>query len=511
MIDQVAAVVAREAGIDPRALERHETHLSVVFVHGDRAYKVERDVAFGFVDHRTPAARRRTQRAALRRNQALAPDVYRRVLAVVPDDGGYRFASEDDPAAVEYVLEMRRFDPRDTLASRISRGTLSPRDVERIAERLCSFHRKARPVAAPPRASPAAGRVAAAIDVNLDELLELLPGEQDREELFRVRRRLHAFLREHAELLAARNRAGWVRELHGDLRADHVLIEPDMIRVVDAIEFSRELAEVDVADELAFLESDLEARGAHRVAVRLVDAYRAQGGDPGPRRLRAFFGAHRACVRSKVAALARDGAGPDPLAESRRLLALAARISWRTPGPRAYVVCGLSGSGKSHLAEALATTSGFEVVASDVVRKQAAGLRPTDAAPARLYRAAVGEQTYRTLGERAAAALEAGDSIVIDATCLTRRDRAALLGGLRAHRGRAWFVRCEAPPDVLRRRIEHRLRRPDRVSDATVDVLERQRAAAEPLDELPADRVLELRTDTDVERVVDRLSALLDA
>lgn len=511
MIEQARAAVARETGIDAGALERRETHLSVVFLGERCAYKVERPVAFGFVDHRTLAARRRTQRAALRRNRALAADVYRRVLAVVPDAGGFRFAAEDDPAAVEYVLEMRRFDARDTLASRLSRGTLAGRDVERIAERLHAFHATARPVIAPARASPAAARTAAMVDVNLDELLGVLPSEHDRAEVHRVRRRLHAFLRDHAELIAARNRAGRVRELHGDLRADHVLIERDGVRVVDAVEFSRELAEVDVADELAFLESDLEARGARSVATRLIAAYREQGGDPGPAPLRAFFGVHRACVRSKVAALPWAGGPSDPLAESRRLLGLAARISWRIPGPRAYVVCGLSGSGKSHLAAALAGAGGFDVVASDVVRKQAAGLRPTDTAPARLYEHGVTEATYRDLGERAAAALESGDSLVVDATCLTRRHRAALIAGLGIHRDRAWFVWCEAPVDVLRRRIAHRLGRPDRVSDATVDVLERQRSVVEPLDEVPAERVLALRTDTDVERVIGRLTAHVDA
>ncbi len=511
MIDAVTAAVAREEQADARAISRCDTHLSVVLLCGERAYKAERAVAYAFVDHRSLAARRRTQDAALRRNRALADDIYLRVRSVVSDVDGFRFSAEDDPGAIEYVLEMRRFDPRSTLADRLARGEIPQRDVDRIAARLSEFHAGARRVAAPAAASPAVARVAAAIDANVDELSGVLPGERDRVAIDRIRRRLHAYLRDHAELIAARNREGCVRELHGDLRADHVLVDPDRIRVVDAIEFSRELAEVDVADELAFLASDLEARDARPTATRLLDAYRAHGGDPGPARLRAFYGVHRTCVRSKVAALRDGGTTAGSLVECRRLLALAERISWRTLGPRAYVVCGLSGSGKSRLADALAARAGIEVVAADRVRKARAGLEPTARAPIELYEPSVTERTYRELGVRAAAALAAGDSVVIDATCLARSHRATLLGALRGHRRQAWFVRCEAPLDVLRDRVAGRADDPSRVSDATIEILEQQRPVAEPLDEVPAERAITVRTDMPVDRIVDRIAALLDA
>lgn len=511
MIESVAAAVAREAGTDPDALERCDTHLSVVFLCGDRAYKVERAIAFPFVDHRELAARRRSQYVALERNRALAADVYLRVLSVVPEGDGFRFADEDDPAAVEYVLEMRRFDPRRTLAAGLETGAVTDRDIDRIGRRLSGFHAAAPRVAAPTQPSPAVARIARTIDANLDELLGALPGDHDRAAILRIRRRLHAALRDDAALFADRNRDGWVRELHGDLRADHVLIDDDRIRVVDAIEFSREFVEIDVADELAFLTSDLEARGARHVAVGLLEAYRAHGGDPGPARLRAFYEIHRACVRAKVVTLAGHDGAVDPLVGSRRLLALAERLSWRVLGPCVYVVCGLSGSGKSRLAEALATRAGVTVFAADRMRKQRAGLAVTARAPERLYVPSVTDATYRELGERAADTLDAGDSVVIDATCLKRSHRTTLIAALRTHRRRAWFVSCEAPTDVLRQRIERRALDPDRVSDATVEVLERQLSDVEPLDDVPAGRVLPLRTDMPVDRILDRLSAMLDA
>src|SRR5690606_10986878 len=96
---------------------------------------------------------------------------------------------------------------------------------------------------------------------------------------------------------------------HGDLRAEHVLPGPPT-RIVDRLEFSRALREIDVADELAFLAMDLTALGAPEAARTLIAAYRQAGGDPGDDALIAFHAVYRAQVRAKVALLraAQDGA-----------------------------------------------------------------------------------------------------------------------------------------------------------------------------------------------------------
>ena len=64
----------------------------------------------------------------------------------------------------------------------------------------------------------------------------------------------------HWQMLDRRARRGSVREGHGDLRCEHVLLG-EMPQVVVCIEFDRGLRELDVADDLAFLVMDLVANG----------------------------------------------------------------------------------------------------------------------------------------------------------------------------------------------------------------------------------------------------------
>ncbi len=93
-----------------------------------------------------------------------------------------------------------------------------------------------------------------------------------------------------------------MREVHGDLRAEHVLLD-ETVQVVDCIEFDRALRELDVADDLASLVMDLATYAAERFARVLIRAYRDAGGDPGEDRLIAFYAGYRALVRAKVALL----------------------------------------------------------------------------------------------------------------------------------------------------------------------------------------------------------------
>lgn len=504
------SAIAREAGLPPEAIERCETHLSVVLLAGDRAYKLYRARALPFVDHRSLAARRGSCRAELERNRTLAGDVYLRVRSIVPDDGGHRLADEADPAAIDYVVEMLRFDAADSLAERARRDDVPDDVVARIARTLVRYHGEARRLPSEPTPAAAAALASSLVDVNLDELLATLPDRRDRARVERIRRRLLAYALDHNELLAARRADGWIRDLHGDLRAEHVVVDRQHVRVIDAIEFSQALHEVDVADELAFLTVDLEAQGAEEVATRLLAAYRADGGDLGPATLRAFYAAHRACVRAKVATLRSTAPDDRHALEARRLLAVAERCAWRSRATRAYVLCGPSGSGKSYLAGRLGERTGLTVISSDVVRKRAAGLAATDRGSPDLYTPTRSVAIYEQLGRQAAEELDGGSSVVVDATCLRRDDRRALARGLGEHDADALYVACVAPAAVLRERVEVRLGREQRTSDADLSVLERQLADAEPLDEIPAANHLLLRTDAPADDVLARLTAVLD-
>ena len=520
---------------DGADVQLRETHASWVVLAGELAWKVKKPLAFAFLDQSTPQRRRAACEAELELNRPLAPDVYLAVRGLAPDGDGVRLTDADDPDAVEYAVEMRRFDERETLAGLIARDALDERHLELVAERLAAFHAQA-PVAPPADAphEPAAAAAAALerLNRNGEELVALLDAAAERAEVLAQLRAAARFAVASAELLAARARAGLVRELHGDLRAEHVLPGPP-VRLVDRLEFNRAWRAVDMADELAFLAMDLTALGRPDAAMALLAAYRAAGGDPDGDRLVAFHAVYRAHVRAKVSLLRaaqerEEGEERAAVAERARaagLLAVAERFAWRLRLPPVLVVCGPSASGKSVLAAELAARSGLPAISSDVVRKRLAGVEATARASAEVYDEAMNARTYAALGRAAAAAAATGGGAIVDATFRRRADREAFRAGLEEGAGtradspgtagaadppRAAYVELTAAPEVLRARAERRLRDAARVSDGTPELALAQLAEFAPLTEVPPGDHHLLRADREPEALAAALAAALD-
>ena len=506
----VRAAVGRAAGgAGPGDIEIRETHISWLFLAGDRVYKLKKPIVLDFLDYGTPERRRIMCEEEIRLNSRLAPGVYVTVRGLAARDDGLDIVAEDDPAAVDYVVEMRRYDEDRTLAALVARGQVDDRQLHDVGTALAGFHRTCAP------SSRLDGGAAARHEIhdNLAELSDLLPDR--RSPLGELARFLDAFVLAHAPMLDARSASGHVREGHGDLRAEHIILgaKPSF---VDCVEFDRLLRTVDVADDLAFLVMDLCARGAEPLARRVIDAYRAAGGDCGPDELVWFYATHRALVRAKVALLRaaqHDGAraaGAAVPQAADELLAVADHSAWRARGLMALVICGAPASGKSQLAAMVAARFAVPVISSDVVRKQLVGLHPTQRAPTGLYDTEVNRRTYGELGRQAARATANGQSIVVDATCRHRVDRDALMERL-SDATRVWFVECVAPAEVRIARAAAREHDPARVSDATAELVRDEHDAFEPLDEIAPDRHLALRSDRRTSGVLADLLALLAA
>jgi aminoglycoside phosphotransferase family enzyme/predicted kinase len=492
-------------------VEVRETHISWVFLAGERAYKLKKPIALPFLDYGSTARRREMCREEVRLNRRLAPDIYLGVRGVAETPDGVELTAEDDSRAIDYVVEMRRYDEAQTLAAILDRGDLTRAQVDRVARKLARFHATCERAAT---GEDGAHRIEREVDRNAEELLELAEDSRERAQIRDLAHFMSAFVSGHAREFEARAGRGLIRECHGDLRAEHVLLLRG-VRVVDCVEFDADLRTLDVADDLAFLVMDLAALGGDRFSSELVDAYRAAGGDCGDDGLVAFFGAHRALVRAKVllVRMSQQSATAVSSHTSARvwdLLGLAELFSWRARLPLSVIVCGVPASGKSHLARALADLSRLPYVSSDLTRKRLAGVGLRERAPAEFYDSDWSSRTYSELGELAADAVAVKGGAVIDATFRHLSDREAFRQAF-AHAAPSVFVECLAPLSVLVERAARRACDPARVSDADVEVVMRERSTWEPLDEVPASAHLSLRTDRPLEELIEDLRALLDA
>lgn len=498
-------------GPDTGAVELHETHVSRVYLAGDRAYKLKKPLKLPFLDSSTVDHRRALCHEELRLNRRLAPTLYLDVRAIVETDGGFRLSRADDPEACDYVVRMRRYGDDATLAARFTSGRLRLRDLTRLGRTLAAFHAAAAPVVL---ADPGALELERRILENAQELVSITQHATDFDRVLKLERFIHAFLRANSETLAERLRGGCIRDGHGDLRAEHVVLGR-RIEVVDCIEFNRDLRVSDVAEDLAFLVMDLTALGGERQARRLVQAYRAAGGDPGDDQLIAFYACHRALIRAKVALLraaqvpATSHDHAQGIVAARDLLAVAERFAWRARLPLAVVVCGAPAVGKTSLAQALAHASGLEHLSSDVTRKRLAGLRATERAGAHHYTPAANARVYSELGRLAAAGVSSRGGAIVDATFRHRADRDAFSRAY-AQAAPALFIECRAPRDVIAARAAKRGTLGHQISDADLEVALREGLTWDPLDDVPPTGHLMLRADMPLVSQLADISALLD-
>jgi aminoglycoside phosphotransferase family enzyme/predicted kinase len=499
----------------PASVELRETHISWVFLAGELAYKVKKPVVFPFLDYGTLERRREMCHEEVRLNRRLAPEIYLRVVAVVPRPGGrYELAAEEDPAAIEYAVEMRRVEEDRSLAVLAPAGALEPAQVEAVARRLASFHGDASPA---PIEARDVGLLVSTLEENLTTLREAGAEAIGESALRAAERFTDAFLASRRGELAARAKGGLIRDCHGDLRAEHVIVPAaGAVYVYDCVEFNPALRQIDVAADISFLVMDLARLGTEELALALVAAYRRFGGDPGDDGLLSFFATYRAWVRAKIACLralelARADAGRERgFAEARELFRLGRRFAWRARAPVVIVICGVAASGKTTLAAELASRSGWAHLSSDLTRKRLARIAPTARGATDLYSREYTDNTYRELGRTARAALEYGGGVLVDATFHRRSEREAFRAGLGDIAAPLLFVECRVPIDVLLARARARALEADHVSDAGPAIVERQLAEREPLAEMPRASRTTVEADTPADQLADEVEAFVD-
>ncbi len=166
----------RDAMADPgfyphglKTVDVRETAISLVFLAGERVYKVKKPVRLPFLDYRDPRRRRELCAEEVRLNRRLAPGIYRGVCAVVRRGERLVLGDEDDAGAVEWAVEMRRLPEERTPAALLEAGLLDAEAMRRVGRRIAAFHAEARV----PDEPPGVAAVKRPIDENFQPLLDL--------------------------------------------------------------------------------------------------------------------------------------------------------------------------------------------------------------------------------------------------------------------------------------------------------------------------------------------------
>ena len=461
-------------GLRAGAVDRIDTHISIVWLAGDRAFKLKRAVRFDYVDFSTSELRRVACEAEVRLNRRTAPALYRGVLPVTREaDGSLALAGQGVP--IDWLVEMARFD-QDTLFDRLAvRNRLDLSLMEQLADAIVRLHADAE------RRRDRGGRGGTAwvIESNARGFAEQGAGVLDPAACERLTAEAHRALGRCDELLEARRRQGSVRWCHGDLHLRNICLIDGRPTLFDAIEFNQDISCIDVLYDLSFLLMDLWRRDLRSHANTVFNEYFARTVDLGGLPLLPLFLSCRAAVRAKTSVTAAS-VQPDERqrhdlhAASRQYLTLA-QTFLRPPPACLIAVGGLSGSGKSTLARGLGPgigpAPGALILRSDAIRKTLLGVAPLTRLGPEGYSPAMSRHVYQTLAGHALTALKAGHAVIADAVYARAEEREQIASVAREAGVPFVGLWIDGPPQVLARRLRERIMD---ASDATGDVLQRQ-------------------------------------
>lgn len=498
------------------SVELVQTHVSYIFLTDRFAYKVKKPVDFGFLNFSTIDRRRFYCNEEVRLNRRLCPDIYIGVEEVRETPGGSGFSGEG--RVIDYAVKMKRLPAQRMLDRLLSAGEVSVADIRAIARVIGEFHRRAERS----REIDSYGEadvIRANWEENFRQTRQFAGETLNGRDLYFIEEWVERFMKENAVIFAKRVAGGFIRDCDGDIHLENICLDSDgSICIFDCIEFNTRFRYGDTAADIAFLLMDFDVNRRSDLCSPFLDEYIRTTGDDGVADVLDFYKVYRACVRGKVESMRLLDPQIPPADKaaakerSRRYFRLARGYIARQAFPPSLILtCGLTGTGKSYTARELAFDLGLEIVSSDVVRKELTGSAPEehhwDRYGEGIYTESVTARTYGELLKRAETALDAGRSIIVDATFRRRTDRDLFRQLAGRHGSRFHLLYAVCPEEAVRQRLETRRNQCDEPSDGRWDIYLLQKEEFEaPAD----DESGTIRIDTS-KPVTELLETLLDA
>ncbi len=463
---------ARSFGLDGKVV-RIDTHISHIFLIGDQAYKLKRAVQYDYLDFATREKRKRACEIELQLNRRTAPEIYQEVRSVNRQPDGTLGFGPGEP--VDWVVVMQRFDADGLLEEVAGRGELTTPLVNQLADIITDFHASLDPVIRDEGS-------ASLVDI-IEENYQCMGEYEGRlfpaKDIAILRHKSMDESERLKPVLDDRARHGHIRHCHGDLHLANICMWKGVPTLFDCLEFNAELATTDVLYDLAFLLMDLWHRGFHDHANALYNRYLDMSEESSGLAALPLFLSMRAAIRAHVIAT-QANLEPDETRRCEReekaksYLATALAFLQKSP-PLLIAIGGLSGTGKSTLAAAIApqigSPPGARLLRTDIVRKRMFGVSPETKLASETYTPEKGERVYALLLDKIAATLKSGRPTIVDGVFAEPSERQTvekLAIDVGASFAGIWL---NAPLDQLKERVD--ARRGD-ASDADSSVVERQ-------------------------------------
>jgi len=467
-------------------IELMQTQMSFVFLAKEFVYKVKKAVDLGFLDYTSLEKRRFFCQKEVELNRRLCPDAYLGVVPITKDNGEIRVGGRGE--TVEYAVKMRRLPQEKMMNVLLADNRVSVEMITGVAQKLAAFHKKAETNAE----ISAFGEIKAITrntDENFDQTEKYIGRTISKGSYRRIREYTDGFVGKNAPLFNRRIKEGRIRDCHGDLHAAHICFT-DNICIYDCIEFNDRFRYCDIASEMAFLAMDLDHYGRADLSRSLVKAYVADSGDEELLELLGFYKCYRAYVRGKVESFKLD----DPYIaddEKKQTLEVAASYfdlarAYTRAKPMLFITVGLVGTGKSTMAQALAKRLGLAVIASDITRKELAGVplneHRFEGFTGGIYSTELSRKTYDKMFSGVGDILGEGGSVILDASFIKAEERLKAKE-LAEEAGAGFFIiECRLDEEKIKERLARRLKQGS-VSDGRWEIYGSQKEVFNPVKE----------------------------
>jgi uncharacterized protein len=487
-------------------IKRHDTHISVVFLTGEWAYKLKKPLNLGFLDFREIDDRRKFCELEVLLNRRLSQGVYLNTVKIV-ENKQKGFSMEGDGIVAEYAVKMKQLPDKARLANMLRDNNIARSDLERLGEKLAFFYKKS-------ERNPQIdqyGRRDMIIYNSEENFSQIAPYvgvlfDGDRWEFICEVNR--SFLYHHHALFERRIEKGKIRDGHGDLRTDHIYFV-DGIQIIDCIEFNDRFRYGDAAADLAFLHMDLEQLGYPQESQIILKAYVDCAHDPDIYALIDFYATYRAIVRLKVACIRYDEL--ETMEEKKAvkneinsLLNQAYRYTLLFSRPTLWVFNGLPASGKSSLAQRLANTLFMAIYSSDSIRKEKDFQQELVPYGEGNYSEKRRRRVYTKMLALAQEKLKKGRSVILDATYSRRAWREEVVQLASDMDSNLIFVECECKPEIIRSRLKER-EKYNSLSDARIQHLPDIIKHFEPITEFGPHIHIKAKTDASIDNTFHRI------
>jgi len=491
-----------------KSVEVLQTHISYVALTGGFAYKVKKPVNFGFLDFSTLEKRKFFCEEEKRLNKRLCPEIYLDVLPITQMNNEFQLDGKGE--VVEYVLKMKEFPQEKIMTNLLKQGKIDEETIDHLCTILVDFYNSQKPSGEITKyGEPKA--VKQNIDENFDQTKSVIDITIPKNIYWYIKEANTKFFERKKELLGHRMKEGRIKDCHGDLHSGNIVVADEKIHIFDCIEFNKRFRFCDVASDIGFLAMDLDYLNYPYLSSYLIQKYVEKSNDTDIFDVLNFYKSYRAYVRGKVNGFQLNDPDIDKTKKNKIIetakkyfelshyYASLFSLELHKTKPLLFVVCGLTGTGKSTVAMKIAVDYHAKQINTDVIRKELAGIdkfeRHHDKLNTGLYGPKNIDYTYEKVAEKASDMLKKGENVVMDATFQKKKYREMAHHIAAKNHTNLVIVQCTCPDDFVKKRLEQRLKKKS-VSDGRWEIYIEQKKTFEPFE--PDEKYFEMDTSNEL-------------